>query len=125
MVKKMVGKKCPKFEGECTSGLTLSNKSFVGRNLVIYFYPKDSTPGCTTEGQEFRDNYKLFKKFNTEIIGVSRDSIKSHENFKLKQSFPFELLSDHGVPASDINEIISPDLRRSMILPKFFDSLNL
>ena len=59
MVKKMVGKKCSKFEGECTSGLTLSNKSFVGRNLVIYFYPKDSTPGCTTEGQEFRDNYKL------------------------------------------------------------------
>lgn len=94
MVKKMVGKKCPKFEGECTSGLTLSNKSFIGRNLVIYFYPKDSTPGCTTEGQEFRDNYKLFKKFNTEIIGVSRDSIKSHENFKLKQLFPFELLSD-------------------------------
>jgi peroxiredoxin Q/BCP len=62
---------------------------------VVYFYPKDSTPGCITEGQDFRDNYKKFKDFNTEIIGVSRDSIKSHENFKLKQSFPFELLSDH------------------------------
>ena len=61
---------------------------------VVYFYPKDSTPGCTTEGQDFRDNYKLFKNLNTEIIGVSRDSIKSHENFKDKQSFPFELLSD-------------------------------
>ena len=71
-----------------------SNKDFDGKNLVIYFYPKDSTPGCTTEGQDFRDNYKEFKKNNTEILGVSRDSIKSHENFKTKQSFPFELLSD-------------------------------
>jgi peroxiredoxin Q/BCP len=72
----------------------LSNKDFIGKNLVIYFYPKDSTPGCTTEGQEFRDNYEKFKNLNTEILGVSRDTIKSHENFKLKQSFPFELLSD-------------------------------
>ena len=63
-------------------------------NFVIYFYPKDATPGCTTEGQEFRDNYKKFKKLNTEILGVSRESIKSHENFKSKQNFPFELLSD-------------------------------
>ena len=94
MVKKIEGKKCPDFKGESTSGLTLSNKDFVGKNLVIYFYPKDSTPGCTTEGQDFRDNYKIFKKLNTEILGVSRDSIKSHENFKLKQLFPFELFSD-------------------------------
>ena len=94
MVKKLEGKKCPNFQGECTSGLTLSNKDFVGKNLVIYFYPKDSTPGCTTQGQDFRDNFKTFKKLNTEILGVSRDSVKSHENFKLKQSFPFELLSD-------------------------------
>ena len=94
MVKNLQGKKCPNFQGECTSGLTLSNKDFVGKNLVIYFYPKDSTPGCTTEGNEFTDNYKIFKKLGTEILGVSRDSIKSHENFKSKQSFPFELLSD-------------------------------
>ena len=76
MVKKLEGKKCPNFQGECTSGLTLSNKDFVGKNLVIYFYPKDSTPGCTTEGNEFTDNYKIFKKLGTEILGVSRDSIK-------------------------------------------------
>ena len=95
MQKKLEGKKCPNFNGQCTSGLVLSNKDFIGKNLVVYFYPKDSTPGCTTEGQDFRDNYKKFKDFNTEIIGVSRDSIKSHENFKLKQSFPFELLADH------------------------------
>ena len=94
MIKKIEGKKCPAFKGDSTSGLTLSNKDFDGKNLVIYFYPKDSTPGCTTEGQDFRDNYKNFKKLNTEILGVSRDSVKSHENFKLKQSFPFELLSD-------------------------------
>ena len=94
MGKTFEGKKCPSFIGECTSNKTLSDKDFVGKNLIIYFYPKDSTPGCTTEGQDFRDNYKLFKNLNTEIIGVSRDSIKSHETFKEKQSFPFELLSD-------------------------------
>ena len=94
MNKSLLGKNCPKFKAECTSNKILSNNDFEGQNLVIYFYPKDSTPGCTTEGQEFRDQYKIFKKYNTEIIGVSRDSIKSHENFKLKQSFPFELLSD-------------------------------
>ena len=94
MTKNLEGKKCPKFNAEFTSNLKLSSNDFLGKNLVIYFYPKDSTPGCTTEGQEFRDNYKIFKKYNTEIVGVSRDSIKSHENFKAKQSFPFELLSD-------------------------------
>ena len=94
MTKKLEGKKCPSFNSECTSDLKLSNKDFIGKNLVIYFYPKDSTPGCTTEGQEFRDLYNEFQSYNTEILGVSRDSIKSHENFKLKQNFPFELLSD-------------------------------
>ena len=94
MQKKFTGKKCPSFKGECTSGVTLSNKDFIDKNLVIYFYPKDSTPGCTSEGQDFRDKYDEFKKYDTDIIGVSRDSIKSHENFKSKQSFPFELLSD-------------------------------
>ena len=94
MQKLLKGKKCPSFSGECTSERKISNKDFNNRNLVIYFYPKDSTPGCTTEGQDFRDNYKEFQKLETDIIGVSRDSIKSHENFKEKQLFPFELLSD-------------------------------
>ena len=94
MAKILEGKKCPSFEGECTNNKTVSNNDLIGKNVVIYFYPKDSTPGCTTEGQDFRDNYESFKKINTEIIGVSRDSIKSHENFKSKQNFPFELLSD-------------------------------
>tara|TARA_Y200000002_G_scaffold341909_1_gene313433 strand:- start:669 stop:1139 length:471 start_codon:yes stop_codon:yes gene_type:complete len=94
MTKKIIGKKIPKFTAAITGDKTISSKDFIGQNLVIYFYPKDSTPGCTTEGQEFRDSYKEFKSLNTEIIGVSRDSIKSHENFKSKQNFPFDLLSD-------------------------------
>ena len=94
MEKNFEGKKCPSFSCESTGNKTLSNKDFEGKNLIIYFYPKDSTPGCTTEGQDFRDNYKKLQSLNTEILGVSRDSIKSHENFKEKQSFPFELLSD-------------------------------
>ena len=88
------GKKCPKFSAEATGGLELSNKDFEGKNLIIFFYPKDNTPGCTLEGQDFRDSYNDFKNLNAEIIGVSRDTIKSHENFKEKQSFPFQLLSD-------------------------------
>ena len=82
------------FEAPATGDQTIRLSDLKGQNVVVYFYPKDNTPGCTTEGQDFRDNYKLFKKLNTEIIGVSRDSIKSHENFKQKQEFPFELLSD-------------------------------
>ena len=94
MTKNLEVKKCPKFKASATNNKTISNDTFQNQNFVIYFYPKDSTPGCTTEGQEFRDNYKKFKKLNTEILGVSRESIKSHENFKSKQNFPFELLSD-------------------------------
>jgi peroxiredoxin Q/BCP len=66
----------------------------VGKNLVIYFYPKDDTPGCTTEGQDFRDHWLAFAEKNCVIVGISRDSIRSHENFKEKMQFPFELLSD-------------------------------
>ena len=73
---------------------TISLADLKGHNIVIYFYPKDNTPGCTTEGQTFRDLYKEFQKANTLIYGVSKDSLKSHENFKAKQAFPFELVSD-------------------------------
>jgi len=89
-----LGKKVPAFTLPATGGQPLGLKDFKGKNLVIYFYPKDSTPGCTTEGQEFRDLHAEFKRLNTAILGVSRDSVKSHENFKAKQEFPFELLSD-------------------------------
>jgi len=89
-----IGKKVSGFSLPATGDKTLSLGDFKGKNLVIYFYPKDSTPGCTLEGQNFRDNYENFKASGTEILGVSRDSLKRHENFKAKQEFPFDLLSD-------------------------------
>jgi peroxiredoxin Q/BCP len=73
---------------------SISLSDYQGKYLVLYFYPKDSTPGCTQEGQDFRDNYPKFKALNAEIVGVSRDSVKSHDTFKCKQEFPFELISD-------------------------------
>jgi peroxiredoxin Q/BCP len=89
-----LGKKVPSFKLPATGEQTLKLSDFKGKKLVIYFYPRDNTSGCTTEGQNFRDNYSKFKRANTVVLGVSRDSIKSHENFKAKQEFPFELLSD-------------------------------
>jgi thioredoxin-dependent peroxiredoxin len=82
------------FELSATSGKTFKLSDFQGKILVIYFYPKDNTPGCTTQGMQFRDNYAEFKTANAEIFGISRDSLKSHENFKAKFTFPFELLAD-------------------------------
>lgn len=89
-----IGKRAPAFSLPATGDQTIALKDLKGKNLVLYFYPKDSTPGCTTEGQDFRDLYAEFQKLNTEILGVSRDTLKRHENFKAKQEFPFELLSD-------------------------------
>jgi peroxiredoxin Q/BCP len=89
-----IGKAVPNFTLPATGDKTISLKDFKGQNLVLYFYPKDSTPGCTLEGQGFRDNYSKFKRQNTIVLGVSRDSLKSHENFRSKQKFPFDLLSD-------------------------------
>ncbi|MDH3948539.1 MAG: peroxiredoxin [Gammaproteobacteria bacterium] len=91
-----VGKKVPQFTLDATSEQEISLSDMKGKNVVLFFYPKDSTPGCTREGQDFRDNFNKFKRQNTIILGVSRDSIKSHENFKAKQGFQFELLSDKG-----------------------------
>jgi len=89
-----IGKKVSPFSLPATGEKDLSLKDFKGSKLVIYFYPKDSTPGCTLEGQNFRDRYDEFKKAGAEILGVSRDSLKAHENFKARQEFPFDLLSD-------------------------------
>lgn len=82
------------FTAPATSETSVTLSELKGSNIVIYFYPKDSTPGCTTEGQDFRDLYKEFQDTKTVIFGVSRDSMRVHENFKAKQSFPFELISD-------------------------------
>ncbi len=82
------------FTAQATSEQVIELAAFKGKQLVIYFYPKDSTPGCTTQGQGFRDSHTDFLAANTLIFGVSRDSLKAHENFKAKQAFPFELISD-------------------------------
>ena len=82
------------FELPSTGNKNFSLAKNLGKNIVIYFYPKDDTPGCTTEGQDFRDHWSDFIERNCVIVGISRDSIKSHEHFKEKMQFPFELLSD-------------------------------
>jgi len=82
------------FQVQATSEQAVSLSALKGQQVVLYFYPKDSTPGCTTQGQGFRDHHADFKAANTVVFGVSRDSLKSHENFKAKQEFPFELISD-------------------------------
>lgn len=89
-----LGDSLPKLTVATTQNEALKLTDLKGKNLVIYFYPKDNTPGCTTEGQNFRDSYQDFQKLNTEIFGVSRESIKSHQNFINKQEFPFDLISD-------------------------------
>lgn len=90
----MLDTKVPDFSMPATSGQTFSLATQAGKVVVIYFYPKDSTPGCTTEGQQFRDLHDQFVAADAVILGISRDSVKSHENFKAKQAFPFELGSD-------------------------------
>ena len=82
------------FTAESTGDKKVRLKDLRGNNVVVYFYPKDSTPGCTLEGQDFRDLHAKFKRQKTTILGVSRDSLASHEKFKAKQKFPFDLLSD-------------------------------
>jgi peroxiredoxin Q/BCP len=82
------------FELPSTGDKTFKLSEHLGKTIVIYFYPKDSTPGCTTQGQQFRDHFADFSAANTEIFGISRDSIKSHEKFKEKFEFPFDLLAD-------------------------------
>jgi peroxiredoxin Q/BCP len=96
----------PDFEAPATSGQTVSLASLKGKQVVIYFYPKDSTPGCTTQGQGFRDQLDAFKAANTEVFGVSRDSLKSHENFKAKQAFTFELISDKEEALCQLFDVI-------------------
>ncbi len=88
------GKKVKNFKLPSTGDKDISLTDYKGKKIVLYFYPKDSTPGCTTEGQDFRDAKAKFTRQGAVVLGVSRDSIKSHENFKAKQKFNFDLLSD-------------------------------
>lgn len=106
MSKVSVGNKVPQFKLPATGDQTIKLSDFKGKNVVLYFYPKDSTPGCTLEGQAFRDNIRKFRARNTVVLGVSRDSLKSHENFKTKQKFPFELISDSDEELCDLFDVI-------------------
>jgi peroxiredoxin Q/BCP len=94
MSKIAIGTPVPDIELHATGDQSFRLSDLQGKIVVLYFYPKDNTPGCTTEGQDFRDHYEQFRKLKTEILGVSRDSLKSHEGFKDKQCFPFDLVSD-------------------------------
>jgi peroxiredoxin Q/BCP len=89
-----IGKPIPDFQAPATGGKTISLAHLKGKNIVLYFYPKDDTPGCTLEGQNFRDYQAAFAALNAVILGVSRDSMASHESFKDKQGYNFDLLSD-------------------------------
>ena len=104
--KASTGKKVPAFTLPATGEQNISLSDLKGKNVVIYFYPKDSTPGCTREGQDFRDNIAKFRRNKTVVLGVSRDSIKSHENFKAKQEFPFELISDKEEELCNLFDVI-------------------
>ncbi|MCL4126614.1 UNVERIFIED_CONTAM: hypothetical protein GTU68_009001 [Idotea baltica] len=86
--------KIPNIPVQTTGDITFELPNLGNKQIVLYFYPKDNTPGCTTEGQNFRDHYLDFQKSNTVILGVSRDTLRVHENFKRKHQFPFELISD-------------------------------
>lgn len=106
MGKTGIGKKVPDFRLPATGDREIALSDYAGKNVVVYFYPKDSTPGCTTEGQDFRDKIHTFRRRKTVILGISRDSVKSHENFKAKQQFPFDLLSDADETACRLFDVI-------------------
>jgi len=96
----------PDFNLPSTGDTIFKLSDYKGKNVVVYFYPKDSTPGCTLEGQNFRDNITEFEAHDTVIVGISRDSIRKHENFKAKQEFPFELLSDEEETACALFDVL-------------------
>lgn len=106
MSKIAVGKTVPDFELPATGDKTIRLSDLKGKNVVLYFYPKDNTPGCTLEGQDFRELHAKFKHANTVVLGISRDSVKSHEGFKTKQEFPFDLLADEDDLACKLFDVI-------------------
>ncbi|WP_447527805.1 peroxiredoxin [Vreelandella sp. TE19] len=101
-----VGKPVPDFSAPATSDTTVTLSDYKGQQVVVYFYPKASTPGCTTEGGDFRDHKEAFAAANTVVIGVSRDGIRAQENFKAKQAFNFELISDKDETVCSIFDVV-------------------
>ncbi len=101
-----LGQQVPDFELPATRNQTVKLSDLKGKYVVLYFYPKDHTPGCTQEGRDFRDHYQEFQSLGSEIYGVSRDSLKTHENFKAKQQLPFELISDREETLCKLFEVL-------------------
>jgi len=106
MVKVKLGKKVPDFSATATNEAEFSLSANIGKNIVIYFYPKDSTPGCTKEGEDFRDQFEEFTSNNAIVVGVSRDSVKSHDKFICKYNFPFDLIADEDENVCQIFDVI-------------------
>ena len=106
MVKVKLGKKVPDFTATATNDSVFSLSENMGKNIVIYFYPKDNTPGCTKEGEDFRDQFEEFISNNTLVVGVSRDSVKSHDKFICKYNFPFDLIADEDEAVCQLFDVI-------------------
>jgi peroxiredoxin Q/BCP len=100
------GDRAPEFALPATGNRTIRLSELRGRNVVLYFYPKDNTPGCTTEGQDFRDRREAFEGANTIILGISRDGVRSHENFRAKHDLGFDLLSDGAEEACSAYDVM-------------------
>jgi thioredoxin-dependent peroxiredoxin len=101
-----LGKRVPVFSAPLTGGTTWKLADAAGEKLVIYFYPKDMTTGCTRQSQDFRDKFAAFRKAKVRIIGVSRDSLKSHDKFREKEKLPFDLLSDEDEKVCRLFDVI-------------------
>ncbi len=102
----ITGQAVPDFRAMATSAREIHMEALKGQQLVLYFYPKDSTPGCTTESQDFRDHHAEFLAANTLVFGISRDSLRSHENFRKKQALPFELIADTDEQLCQLFDVI-------------------
>jgi peroxiredoxin Q/BCP len=117
MVKVEVGSKSPNFSLISSDGKKISLSDFTDKKIVIYFYPKDDTPGCTLEANDFKENFSEFEKLNTVIIGISKDNIKQHHNFKTRYNLPFILLSDEK---AEVINLYGAWIQKSMFGKKYF-----
>jgi peroxiredoxin Q/BCP len=119
MDKAVLDKPIADFEVPATSNKKIKFSDLEGQNIVLYFYPKDSTPGCTCEGEDFQSQLNLFEKLNTVVLGVSKDHLKSHEKFKEKYQFHFELISDADKTLCDYFDVI----KEKTLYGKFFKGI--
>ncbi|WP_198266246.1 peroxiredoxin [sulfur-oxidizing endosymbiont of Gigantopelta aegis] len=101
-----IGKKVPNFSGPATSDIDFKFSDYKGSAILLYFYPRDNTPGCTQEGKDFRDNYAAFESKGIKIFGLSRDSVRVHEGFKAKHEFPFDLIADKEETICNLFDVI-------------------